>query len=87
MKKFTSSVKPLNILSRHASNGAVEQVCMVDCHQLNPISFTLGFGERILRTEVVNEKDGQEIEKVGVFSNVFFGLYCCKSNKLVGFAV
>lgn len=66
MKKFTSSVKPLNILTRHGSNGAVEQVCMVDCHQIKPISFTPGFGEHILGPEVVLKKDGQEIDKVSL---------------------
>ncbi|KAL2088165.1 hypothetical protein ACEWY4_016993 [Coilia grayii] len=60
MKKFTSSVKSLNSLTRHASNGAVEQVCMVDCPQIKPISFTPVLGEHILRPDVVLQKDGQE---------------------------
>lgn len=75
MKKFTYSVKPLNILGRHASSGTVEQVCMVDCPQIKQ-NFRLGLGEHILRPEVVNEKDGQETEKVSVFSHIFFWLCC-----------
>lgn len=68
MKKFTSNVKSLNSLTRHASNSAVEQVCMVDCPQIiKPISLTPVFGEHVLGPDGVLHKDGQEAVKVSVF--------------------